>query len=1243
MTPSFKPMRTELREIPMSRPQPIGAILLLAFSALTAGCNGGPKHMSDVTSTQADAGQVPEPMSEHPECILSADCPSGLHCDLGECVQDCNTDVACSANLSCSSRGRCLAPTESDEDPAPPSKSTGTLDVSPTFLKLTRDNSGKTVQLYLSTDSPDPVRYRVQVDAPYLTVNSARGSFTKQGSIALKVDTSNIVARDIAGSITLYTTLGSSVVSLPLHAGLTGEYQATLRYNGGAVPLGDTQLDLQMMENNGDISVRVVPENSMLFPPNAHGNDAAYGFGSHNSDGSIDLTIEHLLDANAAGSQNHFGRSIGRRLILHLTPSDTGAFEGTFSESIYGLFENPTSIGGTARFEFHPGSPDPNFQTKNVIMPSVASNSSLPLSAATAFKQDSPCPNGSVSTTDLLQVSYNPLRASVLNAATLYSDLSAHCRTMLGIGRTSNQIGSADSAACGSLGSTACVMGLNAAGNGYSSQGADQGALAQALVAPAALVAQEELIEALRDSIVDGKGVNAELTHYDTALSAIAPVAQWLMQPGMLEFARNIPASAASTAPSIPPLSAAEAAADNVATTVSPAPSELAPYPMARALARIVELLVDVNAERQRVVGASTNSDTTTPITQAQQNALITYLDAVALMGVLSNWAVAPPDASASVTGVITKLNHAFADLVQGAGDTLGSPAQHIPFVYRPAAVSSGITNFEQQLTIAGQAVTQLQTLETAYTSGLEQIDQTSYQTQLKLEDTSISLGQQITNLCGADFNLNPTGSVNWTKCGATSGTVAELTLEIQQAEAAEQTALAKIQDQRQKIAVDTDLVAQKQNLRSDELTFLSSSGQQIVANTFTDGMLSAAQSALSVGSEGNLFNAFGPEVAAGVTFMIGEARAGLEADNASLEQAQNMKTQQTNADVEYADGLANIQREDIDMAEMVVEQRQSVIGRLESQLKLANSVAQAQQLYASLGQSKQLTQSNPYSDPAYRNVNNKLALALLDARATAQQELLAAGRALEYEINQQLPTMPVAVQSARNKTTMGLLQSCLDKLFNNYNAEFGSPQQYSTTVSIRKLFGISGQRVDEVTGETLSEGEQFRAYVLKNQSLQTDGTLRIQFSTNLMSGNGLWSTDVCNDKITEVDAQLVGDFLGDNEATIQLSLSGGSVLRACDVNELRSWNLDSNAEAVIQTGVNTFGDVTNTSLYGQAVARATWTLDIKGAKQEPSNADVDVTKLDDIILKIKHQALPLQSSGSWSLDDSCLANVINY
>jgi hypothetical protein len=154
---------------------------------------------------------------------------------------------------------------------------------------------------------------------------------------------------------------------------------------------------------------------------------------------------------------------------------------------------------------------------------------------------------------------------------------------------------------------------------------------------------------------------------------------------------------------------------------------------------------------------------------------------------------------------------------------------------------------------------------------------------------------------------------------------------------------------------------------------------------------------------------------------------------------------------------------------------------------------------------------------------------------------------------------------------------------------------------------------------------------------------LRIRFSTDLMPGNGIWSTQNCNDKISEVQTQLVGDFLGDNEAQISLGLSGNALLRACDTGEIRPWNLDTDRIAVIQAGVNTFGDTTNTTLVGQSVARATWTIAIQGSNDSPSNSDVDLTKLDDIVLKIKHKALPIQANSAWRLDDSCLGDIVNY
>ncbi len=85
---------------------------------------------------------------------------------------------------------------------------------------------------------------------------------------------------------------------------------------------------------------------------------------------------------------------------------------------------------------------------------------------------------------------------------------------------------------------------------------------------------------------------------------------------------------------------------------------------------------------------------------------------------------MAPQNATGSVTGVLTKLDHAFTDMTQGMGDSVGSPKRHVPFVYRPDDTASGTTNFEQKLTIAGKAVTQLQPLESAFIDDSKQVDQ---------------------------------------------------------------------------------------------------------------------------------------------------------------------------------------------------------------------------------------------------------------------------------------------------------------------------------------------------------------------------------------------------------------------------------------------------------------------------------------------------------------------------------------
>jgi hypothetical protein len=118
-----------------------------------------------------------------------------------------------------------------------------------------------------------------------------------------------------------------------------------------------------------------------------------------------------------------------------------------------------------------------------------------------------------------------------------------------------------------------------------------------------------------------------------------------------------------------------------------------------------------------------------------------------------------------------------------------------------------------------------------------------------------------------------------------------------------------------------------------------------------------------------------------------------------------------------------------------------------------------------------------------------------------------------------------------------------------------------------------------------------------------------------------------------------VGDFQGDDEAEVDILVEGGAVMRRCDSQELVHWDIESPAIAVIQAGVNAFGPSANTSLFGQSVARASWTLIVPSGTRAPANGDLNLEQLEDIVLELAHRALPRRDSGS-GVDISCLAAV---
>jgi hypothetical protein len=402
---------------------------------------------------------------------------------------------------------------------------------------------------------------------------------------------------------------------------------------------------------------------------------------------------------------------------------------------------------------------------------------------------------------------------------------------------------------------------------------------------------------------------------------------------------------------------------------------------------------------------------------------------------------------------------------------------------------------------------------------------------------------------------------------------------------------------------------------------------------------------AIEVAANSNLFNGGAPAAMAAASVIIGVQKVGIGVAQDELRQAQEMKVARQNVAIEELEGMASIKKATIDAAQLALEITQDSLAKQEAVARANGLLDHAKELARLMRRTSAVLARDPARNPAFRLVRDQRALALLDARARAQRLLYLAARALEYEVNQPIAGLAEAVLAARNGLAMTSLSSCLSEIHTSYRIAYGAPQHYVSEVSVREMLGVHGPRKDPVTGETSSAGEQFRALTQGSQAFDPDGSLLLTFATNLQPDNGLWAKDVCADRITGIHAQLVGDGLGDAEAQINLALSGAAVQRDCGSDELRVWSMSEGSEAssglaVVQAGVNGYGEgEANRSLFGQSIARASWRLTIPSGDVAPSNADVDLDQLEDVLLRVEHQALPRRNTPLF-VDTSCLSGL---
>ncbi len=1198
---------------------------------------------SDGGSGSSHLGPPPGPVDGAPACIISADCPSGQHCDLEQCIQDCNTTDPCTGALTCTPRARCVSSdTASDDDPAPTKTKAGALTVAPATVALTSDQTS--FDIALTSSSSDPVRYRVQVSGPHLAIGGDKGSFTGSGKITIKVDASKVSDQDVVGTVKIITSLGDAVVSAPIHVGITGAYKGYLRFNGGPVSLGQASIALDVVERHGDVSVRADSQKSLLYPQ--MGGADSTGFGSYSASNGIDVTLAQLIPAGAGGARNHFARSLGHKLHVKMKPQPGGQLAGTFEDQVYGLFAEPVTTTGEITLVYQPGVTPTAMLGADITMPPSPDKAKVPEDAYIAFGGDgdytlfnncgyerpSNCPGGDCTAKiTSLETTYaqpiTTLMQNKVNTAQPFDSVVAACTKSLAINQRADY--GAMPTGCGMQSATACAMQYAVGmpiGNHATAQAASR--LVQEVAAPAMLVAKNELVLAESESF--SKGLTAEQTHLVNAQGALRYTAGWLFQPQNIEFLRTMDPSDAKTG------TGGSSTAGDV-------------YPAGRTLADLMSTLATIDDESTRVSAALSSATSTSSVTVEQGNALVAYMEMVTLSEILSQWKTAPATLAASFNGILSTHDRAFTGAQQGA-TVFGVPQGFVPFVFRAEDAGKGATNFEQMMSIAKDSVTTEATLETSFLGNKRTYDQSLVNLQTQLSAIRSGADSKLKQTCGAGFNPDAVQKdADWSSCGAgDGGDVGSERLVVQRALASLNSANARISGMLQKIQIDYATLAKVLQVRQEDLQFEDELGKRLLSLDDDQHALDATQSVLSVGSAaaqaeenpaglyGAMFGAFSTEI-----------KDEMQKERTQLDIDSKKHATASIAKLDTINGMANIQREEIDLKQAVIDVQQAALDVVIAQVKIADLVAQAKVVFTERQRQLVIASMDPSLDPSFRVLRDSDAEKALAARRTAQNQLYLAGSALQYELNMSIGSLDGAVLAATNASSLNALAACMSTIFSSAREAYGSPQTYATTVSVRRMLGITGPRKDDVTGTTLSEGEQFRFVLLKNENLDGKGGVGIQFATDLQPGNGLWSTDVCNDKLTSVQAQLVGDFLGDNQAQINLSLGGGALLRTCDgTNALTPWSMGSSTAdldagfAVVQSGVNTFGDAPpNTSLFGQSVARASWKLIVPGGADAPQNGDVDLTHVDDIVLKFAHQALPRKGS-PLAVDLSCLTGI---
>jgi hypothetical protein len=1168
-------------------------------------------------------------------CSLDLDCPLGDHCSLRACTHDCVSDRDCAASEICDVRGRCLPPASAGSAPAVTSAlvAVPAFGVDPPSLSLPANGGVASLTIH-NTASVDAA-FRLLASASWFDATPATGTISAGGSITIEVRSSGDTMGASQGALSVVSAGGTTIVPVAVPTRLSGLYRGQVQLKSPE-PLESLALALHLEQDDaGHLAGVVDGADSPAFPFRA----------ALSADSSVDgqhVTLAFLIPSLRNTPANpDYPQDLIRRVQIDGTVATSGGLSGTYTETIEGVFDAPAPLSGTVSLAFVPSTaPAPTAE--------VATTISVSRAAAPTFGACPTCPKG--------PCSGNPLTDGLafLKAATPFLDggatIQSHVPDAYGalsncadqpsscldhvqlqcaqakffeamqagtpvIAECTTAIGQADCATRGMLDSfKALLMVQSVIGNEWMAR------------------AQEAMNESLAEQEQSfGRASVALQSGYESE-----PAGQYrlrgLLDPYLAGWVARLPATSFSG-------TQLSLLSEGLSVDGVSAPHFVAAFADFDRLAKVIETRLDAEREdlqvrhRQGLVPAR-------DLVLLGSRALVSaHLE----LGIAASLA-AHVGAGGRLTAAVASANRLASEverIAQGFNPA-GYQDDTIAYTYNPALGATS-NNFKSQLDHF-----RMQTLTVAkasYTDALAatrsfESDQHALATEIATYDDKF--GTTLAQLCGGSA-----AAPNFEHCGVKEGQVFAARQDIQAAALKGEDAALAVQNAFTSIQIEQDRAAQIADLHDNTAHMIEADGTRL--DVLSDQEQRIADAACEANAFMGAFTAaFGPDPnpVAAVTSVLGglvsqagaDLREQIEKEKSDIATKEKARVEFNAANEALIDSAARIKTALLDIPKQRINVALAQIDLVQALGRLRSLLEQAQDAHDTQTRFAKLTGTDPRRDPTFRLYrDHRVADAQRDFDA-AQAELFIVTRSLEYELNYTIAAR--ARLFARSsplelETDAGALEASYD----DFVASIGPSQPRANTISLRdQIYKFANPIQDAATQQVYSPQDLFQRLLADPSNRDAKGNLKLTFSLSLAPDSTLFSSSLCNDRLTGLRATFVGAALGVTQPEILIRQKGTGYLRSCRDGSatgdyvIHDYGLDASAlgrrTAVIQTGVNLSGpnDINgpppNTELYGRPVA-ATYELVIDG--RSPANASLALLSIDDIVLFVSHETRTVQ------------------